>query len=386
MGMIQDLLNCGHHVSVFSDAENYTELKQTWSPEVAQEFLADVKFVEGPADKLYLKWYDRIIIGGKLDLLYNRTDQGHAVPGVLDELENQGVHRYKISVFWDDVPFERCTIRPEADQICPRVPEVVRRLVGLASTFFVLSQDDRSRMLQDMGDNNVHVFVEGIELDPVPVFIWPMRIVNMKRALPETQGTVYAAQRDLVTMIGDSHAANRMMITKLFESGAVAKMCSAIADHGSPIKLKFMGALAEIAQEEMSANPETASCAEAVVGFVSDEELKTSVYPRTRAMLNPFFEDMHSGISVKNFEAIMRGVPFLTSVFGMHGLSDEISDCEFPMAKTPAHASGLVELFVSNIVNETNYAHFVEDFKEQARLCVKGQMSRYPLQQRCGIF
>jgi len=380
MGMIMDLQKCGHHVTVFSDAENYTELKQTWSPEVAQRYLADVKFVDGPASELSLDWYDRIVIGGKLDLLYNGSDQGLAVPGVLDELVEKGdVNHSKISVFWDDVPFERCSIRPEADQICPRVPEVVRRIESLASTFFVLSRDDKKRMLQDMD-------VNGIEMTRARVKIWPMRIKNMKEALPETHDIVYAEQRDLVIMIGGNHAANCMMITQLFESGAVTKICSAIEARGSPVKLKFIGGLANAVQEEMKYYPKTASCVEADAGFVSDEELKTSVYPRTRAVLNPFFEDIHSGISVKNFESIMRGVPFVTSRFGMHGLSDEVPDCNFPVPDNPEDPNDLVDFVVSKIVNETNYVKFAEHVAERAPSCIQGQLDRYPLDERCGIF
>jgi len=381
MGMIMDLQRCGHYVAVYSDAENQTDLKNSWSPEVAEQYLANVTFLEWDGavrPEVFLHWFDRIIIGGKLNLLFDAGDGelGHAVPEVLDILHKNPIDRSKVEVFWDDVPFERCTIRPEADTICPRVPGVVRFLVQLASKFYVLTVDDKRRMMRDMRNHY-------IELGDLDVKIWPMRIANMQQALPEAQGTARSSQRDLVTMMGDDHAVNRLMVRGLFESGAMNTICKSIRSSGSPIIIRFMGHLSFTAQEMVEAHQRASTCVQFSDGFVSDEHLQRAVYPRTRAVLNPFFRDVNSGISVKNYESIMRGVPFVTSAFGMHGLSDEIKACSFPVPQNPKNYSEFADFFVSNIVNETNYQEFANLFARRSSRCIQRQMDQYPVEMNC---
>merc|ERR1719162_811007 len=166
--------------------------------------------------------------------------------------------------------------------------------------------------------------------------------------------------------MGNLHAVNRFMVTKMFTSQAVKKICAEIKQRGSDIKIVFMGGLASVAQEQMDLHPQASGCLDVRTGYMGDTELEENIYPHTRAVLNPFFEDVNSGISVKNFESIMSGVPFLTSTFGMHGLSDEIQACaSFPMP-THGDSAAFAEFFIDKIVNDTGYLEFADAFATRA--------------------
>lgn len=379
MGMLMDLQACGHHVEVLSDAADYDELKSSWPHTVTMDYFVQVHFWRAADTSLptfELTSFDRFIVGAKLDLLYTDGHEGVAVPYILQRLRTSG-YREKVVAFWDDVPFERCYMRPEADEICPRVPSIVKQVAQVAHKFYVLSIDDKNRMTSDMQNN-------GIPMQNLEVAVWPMRIANMQKVVPYQQFTLNPVTRNLVVMMGNLHAVNTFMVTKLFESGAVMTICNEIAARNSDIKIFFMGGIAKVAREQRHKHPLTSSCTEVHMGFMSDSELEQNIHPHTRAVLNPFFQDVNSGISVKNFESIMSGVPFLTSEFGMHGLSDEIEACAgFPMPLRPRNATSFAQFFIKNVIDHDGYRQFASAFAVHAPSCIQGQLNRYPINTVC---
>lgn len=380
MGMLMDLQACGHHVEVLSDAADYFALKKSWPHSVSMTYFSGVHFWEAAKtmpEQFKLSTFSRIIIGAKLDLLYTDGTQGLAVPFILSALKNETRHRQKVVAFWDDVPFERCRLRPEADKICPRVPAVVKDIAQVAHKFYMLSADDKDRMTKDMVSH-------GIPMGNLNVSIWPMRIANMQKVLLHQPFKLNRRARNLVVMMGNLHAVNKFMVTMLFQSGVVSKICSEISRRSSNIRLVFMGGLADVAQEQKKSHSDGTWCADVRTGYTDDKTLKQTIYPHTRAILNPFFKDVNSGISVKNFESIMSGVPFLTSEFGMHGLSDEIHDCAtFPMPAKPGDPADFSEFIIDNVVDDKGYSKFARRFAQQSSKCIAGQLRRYPIEAVC---
>jgi len=380
MGMLMDLQACGHNVDVLSDSRDYEELRASWPTETVARFFQGVRWWKAHANmtpSFQLSDFDQILIGAKLDLLYTDERRGHAVPHILAQLRNHTGNRRKVMAFWDDVPFERCNMKPQAAEICPRVPDVVRDVAKIAHRFYVLSIDDRRRFIQAMIDH-------GIPVDNLEVRIWPMMISNMQKVLPYRPFRADPATQSEVVMMGNLHAVNRYMVTSIFKSGAMGKICKAIERRGSSIKIRFIGGVADVAQEQKALHANSSTCVVAHTGFMSDLQFEHEIYPRARAVLNPFFEDVNSGISVKNFESIMSGIPFLTSEYGMHGLSDEIRACaSFPMAENPEDATSFAKFFISHVVDDTGYLAFSREFVKLSPNCIQGQLQQYPLDRRC---
>lgn len=325
--------------------------------------------------------FDRIIVGGKLDLLYADVQENSGVTKLLDKLhDRRETFRDKVTVFWDDVPFERCLIKPEAAELCPKVPSFVAKVAEVAHLFYVLSVDDKRRMIDHLRRN-------GIPRSNLRVEVWPLSIEKMQAAIPSVRFTGASSERHLVTMMGNQHPVNRKMVSLLFEDGSVARICNEIAARGSNVTLLFLGGLAEVAKE-LKENAKQAkqpcSCVQVRTGFISDETLEHEIFPQTRAVLNPFFEDVNSGISVKNFESIMSGVPFLTSEYGMHGLSDEIPECaNFPMAGQPNNISVFADFFIERVLEDTSYLELAREFTKHAPKCISGQKKKYPSEKIC---
>lgn len=397
MGMLMDLHHCGHVVEVLSDAENSTVIMESWLGAVAKDAFRTVYFWDdedkrqlqsnSTTDSMMarLETFDRIIVGGKLDIVGDFEEESSVVTSLLKILYSRR-HEYqsKTVVFWDDVPFERCIIKPDAETLCPQVPDFVRYTVKIAHKFYVLSVDDKKRMMADLDDHQ-------IDYSAVDVNVWPMRIANMQVSEPNMRYSFSSAtsatsvdDRNWVVMMGNKHAVNRMMVTELFTSGAMKRICQAISDKGSAVRIMFLGGVGEMAEELASEHADWSSCVIARTDFVSDEELESGIFPKQRASLNPFFADVNSGISVKNFESIMSGVPFLTSEYGMHGLSDEIEACQgFPMPADPNSARQFSDFVIENVIDNGKYLDFAEAFAENGPKCIQGQWDMYPLSHLC---
>lgn len=386
MGMLMDLKSneCKHQVEVLSDSWNVTEMMSSWPKNVSLKEFAGVH-VWTPKEfhdrKFDIANFDRIIIGAKLELLYaDGNTPGISVPSVVLELERRKLDRNKVEVYWDDVPFDRCKLKPEAETICPRVGLLVKKFSSVARKFFVLSQLDKKEMIRHMQENMLW-------REDIVIRVWPLRIQNMREILPYTPFSYEnVASKDLVTMMGNNHAVNSKVVHELFDSGAITHICSRIKLYQSRVRIMFMGGLSVDAKKARDAHYSTGdmSCVIIAEGSLSQEEWKHQIYPRTRAVLNPFFEKIDSGISAKSFESVMMGVPFITSQYGMHGLSDEFEPCTwFPMPKNPSDTSEFENFVIRNVVDPRGYQQFVEKFKIISSACERAQQAEFPVQRQC---
>merc|ERR1719293_551859 len=55
---------------------------------------------------------------------------------------------------------------------------------------------------------------------------------------------------------------------------------------------------------------------------VSMHRMQNDILPKSVAILNPFLEEIPSGISVKTYEAVATCMPLVTSLEGFRGLED----------------------------------------------------------------
>lgn len=389
MGMMLDLegKECGMEVDVLANTNDYESIRSGWSNSVQEAYLSSVHFIKvSDYNKglVNLSSYDRIIIGGKADLM--RPGGAGVVSSVIADLVamSGGDHlsttlRSRTSAFWDDVPFERCVV----DNSCATVAPTVAQLAGAVSTFYVLTAEDASRM-------SSHMRSHGIQ--PLAMRVWPMRIANMAKVLPEerfmpdTGEDVPVAKKRFALMMGNHHPVNTKNLEELFDSGALNDICNEIEKRESPVKLLLTGAMTAVANRLLQSHRQVnTKCVEIREGFVSNEELATTILPQTRAIMNPFFFDVKSGISVKSFEAIMEGFPLVTSYFGLHGLND-IPECIFPQPTDPMAASSFKDFLLTHIVDDDGplgYRNFSTYFSKASENCVRGQNIKYPVQQIC---
>jgi len=292
-------------------------------------------------------------------------------------LPQQDALRNRTDVFWDEVPFERCLVRPEADELCPQVPAFVSKLAGMAHKFIMLSKEDSQRFSD-------YMVKEDISTDSLEQTIWPLSLSNMEEAIPEHGLASYNGEKEksYVVMMGDMDTVNKDRVSALFEdlgdgSTIMSMICRAIKSTSSTIQIMFMGGLARFAEKLIT---DSTPCAIADGRTISDYELQHSINPYKKAVLNPYFKDVNSGISVNNYKSIMSGVPFVSSSFGMHGLSDEIDACAFfPMPKDPSNKTEFAEFFISNIVYKDRYQHFVTKIQRASQSCMDGQRGHYPI-------
>lgn len=385
MAMVMDLAQAdcdgARHfvVDILSDAPNATSLTSSWSPAISRRYLASTRFF-GMAEllngTLQFDAYDNILIGYKLDLLRTYSAPKSVVTKAIELLQwEPDLYRALVSVFWDDVPFERCQIRPQAEWVCGQMPLLVSNLSSISSRFYTITDRDHETMENHMAKLGI-----GSQLN---FSVWPMRIQNMAELLPEERfmpegpiaitDTKTLRQKDLVIMLGNGHQGNLRAIQSLFRSGAIREICRAIKERRSLLKVSFLGGLAAYALTEMKAlDVEAAECVNASPGYVSDEELNDHIMPRTRAILNPLFEDLNSGISVKNHEALMSYTPSVTTRFALHGL-DETPGCDGLPFPDPREADDFVDFFVRHVVEDPGYCAFVSEFRTYADKCKAGQ-------------
>lgn len=398
MGMLVDLQEaCDYEVHVVSNSANETELRSGWDAQVHDRYLKNVK-LWGPADFQagrvgHLASFSHIIVGCKLDLMQPKG--AGVASGILRDLAKANVPRSRVSAFWDDVPFERCAFK----DLCQAVPRTVRRVARVAMHFYFLTPEDLSLMREEMGEH---------EVGDVSYRVWPMRLRNMGRLLP---GQRFAAREEMsraalqrqtrgsgsgladpegkkyLTMMGNNHPVNLLNIAHLFDDGIVARICSEVRKVGSPVKILFLGPLAkEVHHFKMKAPgaPKSTQCVEIVDGLVGEKELAENYLPQTRAVLNPFFFDVRSGISVKSFEAVTAGFPFITSAYGLHGLR-HIGECQFPVVEQPADAESFSRFVLERVIDDAGYYAFAQSFLAQSKDCMYGQAKLYSPAEICMV-
>lgn len=82
----------------------------------------------------------------------------------------------------------------------------------------------------------------------------------------------------------------------------------------------FVGTIGEHVKSLTRYNPTLPSNCVLTAGVQSRAILAKRILPRTLAILNPFWRDLRSGVSVKSYEALAAGVPLVTSIHGLRGL------------------------------------------------------------------
>jgi len=387
LGMIMDLKrkNCGATVDLLTgmDGDKDELAKATWGRAVHDKYLSSVRTwtpEEFRSGALRLEDYDRILIGGKLDIL-DSSGSGSIVFEVIDKLVKESiVDRSKVQIFWDEVPFLRCQYT--AEKLCARVPGLVRRATKAAGRFYLLTVADMHRMQHDMNTLNM--------TRPTTVTtVWPMRFANMVEfgsAVRFAQAFVpgdHPSSRSVVLMSGNHHAVNSLMIKYLFNQGAISAICRSIRNYGSPVRLLFMGGLADGVRAAAASTSDT-DCVDTNEGDIDSEEFRHKIQPNLRAWLNPFFEDVHSGVSVRNFAALLSGTPVVTSAFGMHGLSDEVFQCKgYPMPANASSPVDFVQFFIDNVVHNSGYIAFTKTVQSLSAKCVLAQGMTYPVVRGC---
>lgn len=389
MGLIMDLQEdlCGYKVDVLTHQNNTQEALASWDATVTKQYLTDTSFYAADDFKTdqglwdHLLKYQKIIVAAKLDLL--RPSGNKAVSRVIRVILASGYSlRVRTSVVWDDVPFVRCTFRPEASTICPQVAALVERIAQASNEFYAITPEDQQRFKSELTKYGVKA---------IPVKMWPMRIRNIDRTLSSPREQVSELlrglpgnRRSLAVMMGNNHPVNARMVKEFFHSGTVGKICDAVETMKSNVKILFLGDIgalaADVRREHMGTS--NVECTEARAGRIPDAELQKDIWPQTRAVLNPFFADVESGLSVKSYQAIAQGIPLVTSVYGMRGLL-AVEGCAFPAAPAgDALSSGFAQFFVDNIVDEAGYELFANKFGESSA-CGEGQMSKFPLSSMC---
>lgn len=389
MGMLRDLQACDYKVEVLAEVKSYEDMRQSWPTRVQNNYLSNVRLWAQDAytkENLRLESYDRIIIGGKLDLMDPARPRGVVQDVLADIVSKKDQLRSKTAAFWDDVPFVRCEYRG----LCDHVAKMVSQFAEASRDFYVLTPEDSKLMKES---------IKGHGIRNVNVPVWPMRIRGLSELLPsqgfDAQSVISDTMTQLlltpghmnigrkyITMVANNHVVNRQNVGKLFKSGAVARICDAVRLKRSPVKLLFLGGIANEARTLVNATRGSTDCVEVVDKFVQEEDLRSSILPNTRAVLNPFFFDVRSGISVKTYEAIMGGYPFITSKFGLHGLLD-IQGCSFQTPQDPENLDDFASFVVQNVVEDSGYRRFIRQFSAASKTCIQRQLEAYPLESIC---
>lgn len=385
--LLMDLIDnpCEYHVDVLVDQE--LDLVSSWGVDVVHTHLSNVSMLlprDVASGMMHLHRYGRILFAAKLGV-FSPDRQAGVVGMVIDQLklmQSQGkLTKAKVSVLFDDDPFLRCHYQPDADVVCGNVARTVRELAGLAHEFVVLTMSDRSNFRRQALRLGITVHIK----------VWPMQIRNMERLLPTERFPKLVQQeevdvREFVAMMGNHHVVNSKMISILFESGAVRDICAEIGRRWSKVRLLFIGGVADLVQQYVDAIPGSTQCVETHPGSITENSFEKDVQPRIRAMLNPFFEDVDSGISVKTFEAIMGRVPVITSIYGLRGLADEMEACShFPIPRDPSDTQQFTAFIINNVVDTAGYLNFSRRFEKSCDGCVDAQRSRYPASDVCPL-
>merc|ERR1719242_1869675 len=109
-----DFTKGGWRVDVLSDNTDTGALLHQWNSSIKSKYLDRINFWnvrEFAAGRVNVSDYQRILLGGKLDVLQAKHETAVGVY-MKTMLPQQDALRNRTDVFWDEVPFERCLVRP----------------------------------------------------------------------------------------------------------------------------------------------------------------------------------------------------------------------------------------------------------------------------------
>jgi len=153
--------------------------------------------------------------------------------------------------------------------------------------------------------------------------LFPESVVN--ESTSERVGNTH--EEAYITLIANDHQQNRRFVSELLTTGALKRICDSISGlpEGTrrPLVL-FVGTIAWYLTQQYAdlvRDLRLNGCVR-IKREVSMQQLQHDILPKSVAILNPFLEEIPSGISVKTYEAVATCMPLVTSLEGFRGLED----------------------------------------------------------------
>jgi len=309
---VADLRECGYDVDLLTERggdgrrQGPTHEAFGWTTRTPAEVFRTTRWF-GRDDPVELEAYDAIYFFGWFWEYHNER----AVP--MDLLPRLQAFRNRTTLMLDDVPDVRCMMEREAypASYCrSAVPGLVAQWMQAAHQVFTLTDTDAA-LVEGL------LRLPGVPAPDGPVRAWPLRLGHLVRLQQEQAENGDKLQnRTFLTMVANDHAANKEFTERLFSTGAVNRWCERAAT------VMFVGTIGSFVNGIRPQYPGLPDDCVVSAGVQSDRVLAQHIMPRTLAVINPFWRDLRSGVSVKSFEALAAGVPFVTSVFGLRGLED----------------------------------------------------------------
>lgn len=324
---ILDLQECGYRVDIATEdggSRSDAVLQGRpvhellgWSTKTPSEAFRSMRwFNKSDVDAVDLEGYTAIFFFGWYWEFEKKGGEEGLEAAIMPKLES---FRNRTTLMLDDVPDVRCeeeTVGYRTSRFCRRlVPKAVARWSVVASRVFTLTDVD-AELVADL-------FQRHSITDMGPVRAWPLRLQRLEMLQREEQlalggdpSSAYflSERRVYLTMVANDHVANREFTERLFSSGVADRWCK------KSLTLMFVGTISDYVASLRPFYPGLPSSCVLTVGVQSRTVLAQRILPRTLAILNPFWRDLRSGISVKSYEALAAGVPLVTSVHGLRGL------------------------------------------------------------------
>merc|ERR1719220_371441 len=174
-------------------------------------------------------------------------------------------------------------------------------------------------------------------------------------------------------MVANDHAVNREFTARLFSLGVAREWCRKF------VTLLFVGTISNYVGELARSHLGLPDGCIVAAGVQSRRVLAQQILPRTLALLNPFWRDLKSGISVKSYDAVAAGIPLVTSVHGLRGLKS----CGAPKlalgAKEADDESQYIDFVERLLFNPDNYALLAEAVLQLRNNCTTEQETAFPV-------
>lgn len=368
MAFIMDLQECGYEVELLIEGGKDVDEKFGWQGVAALEVLKNVRWHQ-QMTSTGVKEFNAVFVFSSLTQWLKGVAPLNYVFSLLSNTTTSA------SLMIDETPFAGCInsgLRPT--QWCrTNMPEIVSVWMTSMTRVFTLTKADAlqmSAMLNDMRSE----WKKKRKID-----VWPLRLRHLTRlkfALEEQRKKVMDESKFHFTVVADRHKVNQDMTNRMFEGGMLEKLCAIANVH-------FVGNIKGHIEILMKDNGKFANC----VRFnkkMRDAKLVTEVLSKTLAIVNPFFYDVGTGISVRSYEAIAAAIPVITSDFGLRGL-EACGDYAFGVKNPDADNVKAYMLPLSGTIGspQSLYQKFMSRIHRYRVQCVLTQEQQYPMDARC---
>jgi len=364
---VMDLQECGYAVDLLNvervDPGAPLHLEFGWQTETAREVFGSVRWFNDSA-RLDLEPYDEIFFFG---WLWEHRFFWEPQHSLLPRLEALG---RRATLMLDDVPTVRCVVEHDTFEkgYCKRaVPELLARWANVSRRVITLTEADARATLEAMQRYGIPA--------PGPVMAWPLRLRHLTRLrAEEAAGVNKTLDRKYLTMVANDHNVNDDFLAQFFASGVIERLCA-----GGAV-LVFVGAIGDFVNFVRPLFPHVGKDCLYTEGLLSGMALERFVMPKTLAMLNPYFEDLGTGISVKSYEALAAAMPVVTSVHGLRGLEDcGATSAGVVLPPKDADDPDAYARFVEGrVLNATEYPKLVDQVRRLRADCVSMQERVFP--------